>query len=90
MNSPAGEKVRHECDMLGWISKDDAPIFIDNALDVPKPSNRNEWLHSTQHVRTVKKELQAVGVECVLVEDEKETKPQVVDFLRKHLQSEGQ
>ncbi|MDB6073680.1 MAG: esterase, partial [Verrucomicrobiaceae bacterium] len=90
MKSAAGEKARHECDMLSWISKDDAPVFIDNALDVPKPANRNEWLHTTQHARTVKKELQAAGVECVLVQDEKETKPKVGDFLRKYLHAGGQ
>lgn len=89
MTSPAGEKIRHECDMLSWISKDDVPLFIDNSMDVPKPANRNEWLHTTQHARTVKTEYRAAGVECVLVQDEKETKPTVGDFLRKHLQAGG-
>lgn len=80
-----GKQVLRECDMLGWISKDDAPIFMDSSQDVPKPTNRGEWLHSTQHARTVKKQLAECGVECVLVQDEKDTKPKVGEFLLKHL-----
>jgi hypothetical protein len=85
LQTPRAAQILHECDMLSWISKDDAPIFMDSAQDVPKPTNRGEWLHTTQHARTVKKQLQAVGVECVLVQDEKENKPKVGDFLRKYL-----
>jgi acetyl esterase/lipase len=83
--SEEGKRVLRECDMLGWITKDDAPIYMDSNQDVPKPSNRGEWLHSTQHARTVKKQLAACGVECVLVQDEKNARPNVADFLRKHL-----
>ena len=90
LNSPAGQKVRRECDMLAWLSKEDAPLFIDNSQDVPKPTNRNEWLHCTQHARTVKRQCRAVGVECVLLQDETATKPSLTDFLRKHLLVEGQ
>ena len=54
-------------------------------LTMPKPTNRGEWLHSTQHARTVKKQLAECGVECVLVQDEKDTKPKVGEFLLKHL-----
>jgi hypothetical protein len=90
VKGPSGEKARHECDMLAWLSKDDAPLFIDNNQDVPAPTNRGEWLHCTQHARTVKKQCQTVGIECVVVQDEKDTKPQLVDFLRKHLAVEGQ
>ena len=87
-----GKQVLHECDMLAWISKDDAPIFMDSSQDVAKPSNRGEWLHTTQHARTVKKQLTECGVECVLVQDEKASKPKVSAFLLKHLQAakEGQ
>ncbi len=85
LKTPAGAAILHECDMLAWISKDDPPIFMDSSLDVPKPTNRGEWVHSTQHARTVKKQLQAMGVECVLAQDEKDPKPNAVDFLRKHL-----
>jgi hypothetical protein len=90
LKGPAGEKARRDCDMLAWLSKDDAPLFIDNNQDVPKPTNRGEWLHCTQHARAVKKQCQTVGVECIVVQDEKETKPVITDFLRKHLAVEGQ
>lgn len=85
LKTPDAASILHECDMLSWISKDDAPIFMDSSQDVPKPTNRGEWLHTTQHARTVKKYLQEAGVECILVQDEKEAKPKVGDFLRKHL-----
>jgi len=85
LKSPEGSRILHECDMLAWISKDSAPLFMDSSQDVPKPTNRGEWLHTTQHARTVKKQFQDLGVECVLVQDETEPKPTVGDFLRKHL-----
>jgi acetyl esterase len=68
--SEAGKAILKECDMLGWISKDDAPIFMDSKQDVPKPTNRGEWLHCTTHARTVKKALQAVGVEAIVLQDQ--------------------
>ena len=86
LKTPEGKKILRECDMLAWISKDDAPVFMDSNLDVPKPTDRNEWVHSTQHARAVKKALLAAGVECVLVQDEKkDAKPDVTAFLRGHL-----
>lgn len=82
-----GKPILHECDMLSWISKDDAPIFMDSPMDVAKPSNRGEWLHCTMHARAVKKALDAVGVEGVVAQDIKDgEKPNAAAWLLKHLQ----
>jgi acetyl esterase len=81
-----GKAVLHECDMLAWISKDDAPIFMDSKQDVPQPTNRGEWLHCTTHARTVKKALDAVGVEAVVLQDlKRKEQPAAATWLMKHL-----
>ena len=85
LETPAGKAALKECDMLGWITRDDAPLFIDNAQDVPAPTNRGEWLHCTQHARTVKKQCETAGVPCVVVQDEKDARPDMRAFLLKHL-----
>lgn len=85
--APGAREILHECDMLAWISKDDAPVCISNPLDVKEPSSRNEWLHCTRHAREVKKQYDAMGVECVLVQDEKDPKTQFGDFIRRHLKA---
>ena len=85
LESPAGQAVLKECDMLKWITKDDAPLFIDNPQDVPAPTNRGEWLHCTQHARTVKKQCATCGIECTVVQDEKGARPEMRTFLLQHL-----
>lgn len=83
--TPEASAVLKECDMLGWITKDDAPLLIDNGTDVPAPRNRNEWLHCTQHARAVKKQCESMGSSCVVVQDEKNARPDVRAFLMKYL-----
>ena len=75
LKSDKGRAVLKECDMLGWISKDDAPIYMDSKQDVPKPTNRGEWLHCTTHARTVKKTLQDAGVEAIVLQDQTSSQP---------------
>jgi hypothetical protein len=70
LESERGRAICKECDMLGWISAGDAPVFMDSKQDVPKPTTRGEWLHCTTHARTVKKAMQAAGVEAVVLQDE--------------------
>lgn len=62
-----------------------APLLIDNAMDVPVPTNRNEWLHCTQHARTIKKKCESVGSPCIVVKDEKNARPDARAFLMKFL-----
>lgn len=83
--SPAASAVLKECDMLSWITKDDAPLLIDNGMDVPAPTNRNEWLHCTQHARAIKKQCESMGSPCIVVQDEKAARPDMRAFLMKHL-----
>ena len=44
IETPEGDKIMSDCDMLGWLSKDDGAIFIDNGQDVFPPTTRGEWL----------------------------------------------
>jgi acetyl esterase len=85
LETPEGDQVMRDCDMLRWLSKDDGALFIDNGQDVFPPKTRGEWLHCTAHARAVKKQCEACGVECLVVQDEKTKKHDACDFLAKHL-----
>ncbi|MGV3658892.1 MAG: alpha/beta hydrolase fold domain-containing protein [Prosthecobacter sp.] len=80
-----GKAVLKECDMLGWISKDDPPLFLNNAQVVAAPTNRGEWLHCIHHAREIRKTCAAAGVSCILVQDQPELKTDAVQFLLKQL-----
>ncbi|MBE2283552.1 MAG: alpha/beta hydrolase [Prosthecobacter sp.] len=80
-----GKAVLRECDMLGWITKDDPPLFLNNAQVVPAPTNRGEWLHCIHHAREVHKECSAEGVPCIVLQDAPEPKPDAITFLLQHL-----
>jgi acetyl esterase len=80
-----GRAILKECDMLSWISKDDPPLYLSNPQVVEAPSNRGEWLHCIQHAREVGRECKASEVKCIVLQDQPEPKPGVVDFLTQHL-----
>lgn len=91
LSSPAefatekGRAILRECDMLGWITKDDPPLFLNNAQVVAAPTNRGEWLHCIHHAREVKKVCTTAGVECVVAQDQDEPKTDALQFLLKVL-----
>ena len=70
---------------LSWSTNDATSLFIDNGMDVPVPTNRNEWLHCTQHARAIKKQCESVGSPCTVVQDEKAARPDMRAFLMKYL-----
>ncbi len=80
-----GRAILKECDMLSWISKDDPPLYLSNPQVVEAPSNRGEWLHCIHHAREVGRECKADEVKCIVLQDQPEPKPGVVDFLAQHL-----
>jgi hypothetical protein len=80
-----GKAVLKECDMLGWITKDDPPLFLNNPQVVEVPANRNEWLHCIHHAREIHKECRTKGVPCVVWQDAPDPKPDAVAFLTRHL-----
>lgn len=63
--SPAGEKVRADCDMLALISKDDAPLFITASLPDFKLENTNQFLHSPKHSQLLYERAREVGLPVV-------------------------
>ncbi len=85
LETDKGRAILKECDMLGWISQDDPPIYVSNPQVVESPSNRGEWLHCIHHAREVKKMCAAAGVECVVAQDQPEPKTDAVTFLLKAL-----
>lgn len=80
-----GKAILHECDMLGWITKDDPPLFLNNTQVVAAPTNRGEWLHCIHHAREIQKACTTAGVTCVLVQDQPEPKTDALQFLLKEL-----
>lgn len=80
-----GRAVLKECDMLGWITKDDPPLFLNNPQVVEAPANRNEWLHCIHHAREIHKECRTKGVPCLVWQDAPAPKPDAVTFLLRHL-----
>lgn len=80
-----GKAALKECDMLGWITKDDPPLFLNNSQVVEAPKNRGEWLHCIHHARAVQKECSADGVPCIVLQDAPEPKPDATKFLLEHL-----
>lgn len=80
-----GRAILQECDMLGWITKDDPPIYVSNPQVVVTPGNRGEWLHCIHHAREVKKVCTTAGVDCIVAQDQPEPKTDAVSFLLKTL-----
>jgi len=67
LKTPEGERVRAECDMLRWLSKDDPPIFAFTSVRGGPSQNRSQHLHHPDHVREIQKRCQEVGVECFVM-----------------------
>lgn len=83
--SAAGKAVLHECDMLAWISPDDAPILcVCRQADGPI-QDRGHWLHHPKHALEIQKHASAANLVCQVVGNGETTSE--VDFLLKHLQA---
>jgi acetyl esterase len=67
LKMPEGERVRAECDMLRWLSKDDPPIYALTTQPGGPSQNRGQHLHHPDHVREIQKRCKEVGVECVAI-----------------------
>lgn len=61
----AGKKVRADCDMLGLITKDDAPVFISSSLPGLELENNNQFLHHPKHSQLLYDRCREVGVPVV-------------------------
>lgn len=67
LHSPEGERVRRECDMLGWLSPDDPAVFAACSQPDAPPQTRSAYLHHPGHVREIQKHCRAVGIPCVVM-----------------------
>lgn len=85
LETEKGKGILKECDMLRWITKDDPPLFLSNPQVVAAPTNRGEWLHCIHHAREIQKTCVAVGVPCILIQDQPDLKTDPVQFLLKQL-----
>jgi hypothetical protein len=63
---PAGKKIRADVDMLGLITKDDAPVFLasDNRHDALQ--NKGDVNHSAKHAVAIKNRCDEAGVPAIL------------------------
>lgn len=89
LKSEPAKRVLRECDMLSWISKDDAPILCTVGQPDGPITSRGQWLHHPKHAQEVKKQCDACSVPCNILSDGggKADNP-VLAFLLSHLQSD--
>lgn len=84
LKKPEAQPILRECDMLSWISADDAPIYVYNPGPKEAPSNRGEYLHHPKHAEEISKACERVGMPYTLT-DPSQLSP--VDFLLNHFRS---
>ncbi|MEW6360406.1 MAG: alpha/beta hydrolase [Planctomycetota bacterium] len=93
-DTPEGKKVLADCDMLGLITSDDAPIYMSCNVPNVEPTNRGQYVHHPRHALAVKEKCDAAGVECVTVLGDKAgekdaPRESVIDFLLRHLSAQA-
>ncbi len=69
LKTEAGKKALAECDMLGWISKGDAPVLCTTGQPDGPITNRGQWLHHPKHAQEVKKVCDSCAVPCTILSD---------------------
>ncbi len=67
LQSPEGQRIRRECDMLHWFSADDAPVFAACSEADSPAQNRGHYLHHPAHVHEIEKHCRAAGIPCTVV-----------------------
>lgn len=61
---PEAAPVLRECDMLGWISREDAPVFVSNPMPDTPARSRGHYLHHPAHAREIQRHCEQAGVPC--------------------------
>jgi len=72
---PAAEPILRECDMLAWITPDDAPVYVNNPLADGPSRDRDHYLHHPAHALEIAKACEAAGILCVRVGAEAAASP---------------
>ena len=65
-DSEEGKRARADLDMLGMITKDDAPVFLWSGLADTNPAERNHATHHPRHAMAVKRRCDETGVPAAL------------------------
>jgi acetyl esterase/lipase len=90
--SPAGRKIRADCDMLGLLTKDDAPVFLATTRDAGPMQDRGDFLHHPLHAKAIYDRCRELGVTVVAdlpglgIKPPAEGPAKLRDFLLQHLQ----
>ncbi|HUV65429.1 MAG TPA: alpha/beta hydrolase [Sedimentisphaerales bacterium] len=66
MYGPVGKKIRADVDMLGLITKDDAPVFLASSNRHDSLQSKGNVNHSPKHAIAIKKRCDEVGVPATL------------------------
>jgi acetyl esterase/lipase len=66
LRGPTGARIRADVDMLGLITKDDAPVFLASSSEHDALATRGNVNHTSKHAIAVKKRCDEVGVPAVL------------------------
>lgn len=83
LRSEAGRAVLRECDMLGWLSADDAPILCVTKHPDGPVKDRGHWLHHPKHAAEIQKHATSVKVPCKVATNDQEA--DAMGFLLTHL-----
>lgn len=79
--------ILRECDMLRWITEDDAPLFILSTQSMAPPRSRGHYLHHPWHAREIEKHYKDVGIQCIWSRSKQEDRQQNgVGFLKEMLE----
>jgi acetyl esterase/lipase len=65
LRGPAGAKVRADCDMLGLISRDDPPVFLETGARGLALTTVNQLLHHPKHAQALYARCRELGVPVV-------------------------
>lgn len=91
LSTPAGQKIRSDCDMRGLITKDDAPVFVNTSQPGGEVTDRGHLLHHPKHALAIRDRCREIGVPVVAkipglnIEPAKDEPQDLIEFLFKYL-----
>ncbi len=62
LRAETGVKIRAGCDMLGLISQDDPPVFLNTSVPGGEVQDRNHYLHHPRHAQAIYDRCREIGV----------------------------
>lgn len=95
METPEGDKIMKDMDMLGLLTDDDPPVFLSSGQPNTEPKNRGHYVHHPRHSIAVHTRCQELKIESEIVLREDlakgggSTDERLKRFLFKHLGVKG-